>query len=75
MLGLNLQSISTDRDKLLGHLLSFMVLSALASPALPAAETRQQQLLVFAAASLTDAMQELAADYEKMAHVEGQIII
>jgi len=39
------------------------------SPALPAAEQQQPQILVFAAASLTDAMQEISAAYEKSAHV------
>ena len=52
-------------------LLSLVILEgALGSQALPAAEPQQQQLLVFAAASLTNAVQELAADYEKTAHVE-----
>ena len=40
-----------------------------ASAALPAAEPQQPQILVFAAASLTDAMQEIGAAYEKSAHV------
>jgi len=42
---------------------------AVASPSLAIAEGQQQQILVFAAASLTDAMQEIGADYQKSAHV------
>ena len=41
---------------------------ALDSPSL-AAEGQQQQILVYAAASLTDAMQEIGAEYQKTAHV------
>jgi molybdate transport system substrate-binding protein len=53
------------------RLLSLVLLWVmLASSALPAAEAQQSQLLVFAAASLTNAIQELGADYEKTAHVE-----
>jgi molybdate transport system substrate-binding protein len=40
------------------------------STSLPAAEVQQPQILVFAAASLTDAMQEASAAYEKTAHVK-----
>jgi molybdate transport system substrate-binding protein len=40
------------------------------SASLPAAEVEQPQILVFAAASLTDAMQEASAAYEKTAHVK-----
>ncbi len=40
------------------------------SASLPAAEVQQPQILVFAAASLTDAMQETSAAYEKTAHVK-----
>src|SRR6516225_7030175 len=36
---------------------------------MPAAEVQQPQILVFAAASVTDAMQDLSAAYEKTAHV------
>ena len=36
---------------------------------MPAAEVQQPQILVFAAASVTDAMQDLSAAYEKSAHV------
>ena len=39
------------------------------SASLPAAEVQQPQILVFAAASLTDAMQEASAAYEKTAKV------
>jgi molybdate transport system substrate-binding protein len=39
------------------------------STSLPAAEVRQPKILVFAAASLADAMQEASARYEKTAHV------
>lgn len=49
--------------------LSLLCLSV-GSAALPAAEAPQQpQILLFAAASLTDAMQEIGAAYEKTAHV------
>jgi molybdate transport system substrate-binding protein len=41
----------------------------LQSAALPAAETRQTDILVFAAASLTDALQEVGAVYEKTSTV------
>jgi len=37
---------------------------------LPAAEVQPPQILVFAAASLTDALQEISAAYEKTAHVK-----
>jgi molybdate transport system substrate-binding protein len=40
------------------------------SPSLPAAEVQQPQILVFAAASLTDALEEASAAYEKTAHVK-----
>lgn len=43
---------------------------AVASATVSAAEPAQRPLLIYAAASLTDAMQEIAADYEKMAHVK-----
>src|SRR5215472_16375893 len=39
------------------------------SEPLPAAQAQQQQILVFAAASLADAMQEIGTAYEKTAHV------
>ena len=39
------------------------------SSSLPAAETKPAQILVFAAASLTDALQEIGAAYEKTATV------
>src|SRR5262245_36114475 len=39
------------------------------SAALRAAEAPQPQILLFAAASVTDAMQEIGAAYEKTAHV------
>jgi len=39
------------------------------SPPLPAAEVQRQTIVVYAAASLTDAMQEISAAYEKAAHV------
>jgi len=42
---------------------------ALDSPSLALAEGQQQQILVYAAASLTDAMQEIGAEYQKTAHV------
>jgi molybdate transport system substrate-binding protein len=42
---------------------------ALHSGSLPAAETQQPQILVYAAASLTDAVQEISVAYEKTAHV------
>ena len=42
---------------------------AVASPSLARAEGQQPQILVFAAASLTDAMQEIGADYQKSARV------
>jgi len=42
---------------------------AVASPSLARAEGQQPQILVFAAASLTDAMQEIGADYQKSAHI------
>jgi molybdate transport system substrate-binding protein len=54
-------------------LLGLLLLCALCSPTLYAAETQQQPLLVFAAASLTDAMQELSADYQKTAHVRVRL--
>lgn len=55
-------------------LLSLVLLGlAVGSAALPAAEAQQQQILVFAAASLTDAMQELGAAYEKTAHTEVKL--
>ena len=49
--------------------LLYLLLLLCLSPVLPAAEAQPQQLLVFAAASLTDALQELGADYQKTAHV------
>ena len=46
-------------------------LLCLAMPAsLPAAEVGRPQILVYAAASLTDALQEASAAYEKTAHVK-----
>jgi molybdate transport system substrate-binding protein len=42
---------------------------ALESAALPAAEVQQPQILVFAAASLTDALQKISAAYEQAEHV------
>ena len=50
-------------------LLGLGLLCLTMSASLPAAEVQQPQILVFAAASLTDAMQELSAGYEKSAHV------
>src|SRR5215813_11334189 len=49
----------------LGLWLLFLTLSA----SLSAAEVQQPQILLFAAASLSDAMQKLGAAYEKTAHV------
>ena len=50
-------------------LLGLGLLSLTMSASLPAANAPQPQILVFAAASLTDAMQEIGAAYEKAAHV------
>jgi molybdate transport system substrate-binding protein len=50
-------------------LLGLGLLCLTMSGSLRAAEVQQPQILVFAAASLTDAMQELSAAYEKSAHV------
>ena len=46
-----------------------LVCLSVGSAAVPAAEPQQPQILLFAAASLTDAMQAIAAGYEKTAHV------
>jgi len=55
-------------------LLSFVLLWLAAGSAWPAnAASEQQQLLVFAAASLTNAMQQIGADYEKTAHVSVKL--
>lgn len=43
------------------------------APTIRAAEVQEQQILVFAAASLTNAMQELGTDYQKTAHVEVKL--
>jgi molybdate transport system substrate-binding protein len=54
-------------------LLGLGLLCLTISASLPAAEaqqTQQPQILVFAAASLTDAIQEISAAYEKTAHVK-----
>jgi molybdate transport system substrate-binding protein len=40
---------------------------------LPAAQTQQSQILVFAAASLTDALQEIASAYEKTTRVKVKL--
>ena len=46
-----------------------LVCLSVGSAAVPAAEPQQPQILLFAAASLTDAMQAIASGYEKTAHV------
>lgn len=46
-----------------------LVCLSVGSAAVPAAEPQQPQILLFAAASLTDAMQAIAAAYETTAHV------
>ena len=46
-----------------------LALLCLTSASLPAAEVQQPTILVFAAASLSDAMQEVSASYEKTVHV------
>jgi len=51
-------------------LLSLGLLCLTIAASLPAAEVQQPQILVFAAASLTDALQEASAAYEKTAHVK-----
>ncbi|MBV8740612.1 MAG: molybdate ABC transporter substrate-binding protein [Sinobacteraceae bacterium] len=52
-------------------LLSFVLLHLVVGPAVLAADEAQSpHILVFAAASLTNAMQELGASYEKSAHVK-----
>jgi len=51
-------------------LLSLGLLCLTITASLPAAEVQQPQILVFAAASLTDALQEASAAYEKAAHVK-----
>jgi molybdate transport system substrate-binding protein len=51
-------------------LLGLGLLCLAMSASLPAAEVGQPQTLVFAAASLTDALQEASAAYEKTAHVK-----
>jgi molybdate transport system substrate-binding protein len=50
-------------------LLGLGLLCLTISAALRAGEVQQPQILVFAAASLTDAMQEISAAYERTAHV------
>jgi molybdate transport system substrate-binding protein len=50
-------------------LLGLLLCLAMVGP-LPAAEAQEPQILVFAAASLTDAMQQAGAAYEKTAHVK-----
>jgi molybdate transport system substrate-binding protein len=54
-------------------LLRLLLLLLCLAPTLHAAEVQKQQILVFAAASLTDAMQELGADYQKTADVEVRL--
>jgi molybdate transport system substrate-binding protein len=56
---------------MMSRILSGLALLCLAvqSVALPAAETKPPQILVFAAASLTDALQEIGAAYEKTSAV------
>jgi molybdate transport system substrate-binding protein len=46
---------------------------AVGSRPLPAAETQQSQILVFAAASLTDALQQIGSAYEKTAPVKVKL--
>jgi len=46
-----------------------LLCSTFQSASLPAAETKQTQILVFAAASLTDALQEIGTAYEKTSAV------
>jgi molybdate transport system substrate-binding protein len=53
-------------------LLSVTLLAGVA-PAAPAADAPPRPLLVFAAASLTDAMREISAAYERTAHVEVRV--
>ena len=50
-------------------LLALGLLCLTMSASLPAAEVQPSQILVFAAASLSDAIQEVSAAYEKTAHV------
>ena len=50
-------------------LLSLGLLCVTLSASLPAADVKRPQILVFAAASLTDAMQEASAAYEKTVQV------
>lgn len=50
-------------------LLGLGLLCLTITASLPPAEAQQPQILVFAAASLTEAVQKLSADYEKTAHV------
>jgi len=50
-------------------LLALGLLGLMTPASLPAAEVQQPQILVFAAASLTDAIQEASGSYEKTAHV------
>ena len=52
--------------------LALLCLSVESRP-LPAAETQQSQILVFAAASLTDALQEIGSAYEKTAPVKVKL--
>jgi molybdate transport system substrate-binding protein len=47
-----------------------LLFSIAASASLPAAETKQAQILVFAAASLTNVLQDLGVAYEKTAAVQ-----
>src|SRR5215470_11610860 len=59
---------------MLRALLSLALLSfAVESSALAAAESQQAQILVFAAASLTDALQELGSAYEKATPVKVKL--
>src|ERR1700751_6082700 len=51
-------------------LLGLGLLCLAMSSSLPAAEVGQPQIIVFAAASLTDALQEVSAAYEKTVHVK-----
>ena len=53
----------------MSRILLSLGLRCLIIASLPAAEAQQPQILVFAAASLTEAVQEVGASYEKTAHV------
>jgi molybdate transport system substrate-binding protein len=50
--------------------LGLLLLCLAASASVPAADAQQPRILLFAAASLTDALQEAGAGYEKTAHVK-----